>query len=381
MAVAYHWLLLLSSAIISVLLIALLVLVPTAYHVFAIAGFPVIIFWLSWQLSKGLKAFFDIFSRRIDPKGKAVLVTGGSSGFGFEVAVRLDALGFRVIACCRNVEAAGVKKLKEQCSDRLLVIRMDVSNDDSVNQVKEQFGEMLAGDKLWAVVNNAGIGAYHGIEWGAGMKLYTDCFETNTLGAIRVTRAFLPFLRKTPDSRLVFVTSVEDRIAPLNQPGYAATKFAVRAFADCCRRELRDKDVRVAMVAPAFFATELSRRSSLISMLQKNWNDSPAEVRASYGQSAYDLFLEFTEGIFAIRHKDISPVAQALVNAVSKSNQPWDHTRVCGLMESTVYWVSDLMPEELVDVANTNSLVIPLLKFIKFLGNVTSCNRVQDIDE
>lgn len=367
MALSYHWVLLISSVILSASFATLVFFVDIVYHILSVAGVTIVIMWFSWQLSKLLKALYDVCCGRMDPEGKVVLVTGCSSGFGYGVTVRLDKLGFHVIGCCRNIGASSVQRLKAECSDRLQVIRMDVSSDEEVDQVRMHFEKMLSGRKLWAVVNNAGIAAIHGVEWGSGVNLFKDCLEINTLGMIRVTRTFLPFLRESPESRLVIVTSVEDRVEPLNQPSYAASKFAARAFANSCRRELRDMGVQVSMIAPAFYATELANKENLMEMLAKNWNDSSSEVRSAYGPDRYQMFVEFTEGMYALIHNDITPVVNAISDAVSKTCQPRFHHRVAGFAELLAFWVTDILPDELIDAMTTNSLFIAQLKMISFL--------------
>ena len=113
-------------------------------------------------------------------------------------------------------------------------------------------------------MNNAGIASLHGIEWGLqGVDLYRQCMEVNYLGVVRVTKTALPLLRKTPGSRVVIVTSVEDRAEPLTQPSYAASKFATRAFANSVRRELRLKDIFVSVIEPSFLRDWMYERNFL----------------------------------------------------------------------------------------------------------------------
>lgn len=370
MALPYHWYMLVSLIVLSASIGLLLFYVDIIYSILSVAGVAVITLWLSWQVSKILKAIYDLCACRVDPQGKVVLVTGCSSGFGYQLTVRLDALGFHIIGCCRNIGASNVQKLKSECSDRLQVVRMDVSSDEEVEQIRQQFDKMLAGRKLWAIVNNAGIANLHGVEWGNGVRLFKECLDINTLGVIRVTRSFLPFLRLTAGSRLIIVTSVEDRFETLTQPSYAASKYATRAFANCCRRELRDMGVHVSIIAPAFYATELTRRDNLMNMLQKNWNDSTGEVRTAYGDQYYKLFEEYTDGTFSFMHNDITPVVDAMSDAVSKSCQPKYYARVAGLVESVPFWIVDLLPEELFDVIATNSIVMTQFKILTFLKNL-----------
>ena len=108
--------------------------------------------------------------------------------------------GFRVYATVLNTESEGAKKLKvESRFDSMThVLRMDVTKDDQVMNIFKLIEADLKDKRedLWAVVNNAGITAWGPIDWGT-MKTYSDVHEVNTFGLVRVTRNFLPLIRKS----------------------------------------------------------------------------------------------------------------------------------------------------------------------------------------
>ena len=149
---------------------------------------------------------------------------------------------------------------------------------------------------------------------------------------------------------------------PMNQPAYAASKFAARAFANACRRELREKNVYVSVVEPAFFATELTSRENLMGMLDRNWNETSDEVKEAYGAEGFKRFVDFTDGLYALIHNDIEPVVETMAHVVSKNIQPNFFYKVCSLDELPSMTAMELLPEEVVDVVMSDIILMNALK-------------------
>ncbi|KAG0719192.1 D-beta-hydroxybutyrate dehydrogenase, mitochondrial [Chionoecetes opilio] len=144
---------------------------------------------------------------QVDAQGKAVFITGCDTGFGRSLAARLDNMGFKVFAGCLMPEGEGARSLLKEASPRLRVVSVDVTKDDVVRAACKTVEEGLAEDEgLWAVVNNAGIAAFTEIEW-CPVAEYRRVYEVNSLGPIRVTKAFLPLLRRS-QGRIVLVASL-----------------------------------------------------------------------------------------------------------------------------------------------------------------------------
>jgi NAD(P)-dependent dehydrogenase (short-subunit alcohol dehydrogenase family) len=138
---------------------------------------------------------------------KTALVTGANKGIGHEVARQLAAKGFHVFVGARNPKAG--RKAAEEISKqggKATFLEVDVSDNDSVTTAAGEFSNVA--DHLDLLVNNAGI-----IVDGdnAILEISDDLFrktlETNTLGALRVTRAFVPLLRKSKAPRVINVSS------------------------------------------------------------------------------------------------------------------------------------------------------------------------------
>jgi len=138
---------------------------------------------------------------------KTALITGANKGIGHEVARQLAAKGFHVFVGARNAKAG--RKAAEEIAKkrgRATFLEIDVIDSDSVTNAAREFSEIE--DRLDVLVNNAGIIADGD---NAILEISDDLFrktlETNTLGALRVTRAFAPLLRKSKAPRVINVSS------------------------------------------------------------------------------------------------------------------------------------------------------------------------------
>ncbi|WP_036113027.1 MULTISPECIES: SDR family oxidoreductase [Luteibacter] len=169
---------------------------------------------------------------------KTVLITGCSSGFGLEIARYFLDRDWHVVATMRTPREDVLPR-----SDRLRVIALDVTDPASIRRA-------LAGaGPIDVLVNNAGIGMLNALE-GTPMDVARDVFETNTLGTIAVTQAFVPQMRERKDGVIVNVTSTVT-LRPLHLLSvYTASKAAVNAFSDSLALELEQFNVRVRVVLP-----------------------------------------------------------------------------------------------------------------------------------
>ena len=138
---------------------------------------------------------------------KTALITGANKGIGREVARQLAAKGFHVFIGARNVKAG--RKAAEEIAKKggkTTFLEIDVADNDNVTTAAREFSNIE--DRLDVLVNNAGI-IVDGDD--AILEISEDLFrktlETNTLGALRVTRAFLPMLRKSKAPRVINVSS------------------------------------------------------------------------------------------------------------------------------------------------------------------------------
>jgi NAD(P)-dependent dehydrogenase (short-subunit alcohol dehydrogenase family) len=183
--------------------------------------------------------------------GRAVLVTGASSGIGEATALHLERVGFRVLAGHRRPEDG--ERLRDLAGPGLEPVRLDVTDEGDVAAVAER-----AGDRLHGLVNNAGIPVPGAVELLDPGELRRQ-LEVNLVAAVAVTQAVLPKLRAAR-GRVVNVTSVGGRVATPYMGAYHASKFGLEAISDSLRRELLPQGVRVIAVEPGSIKTPIWRK-------------------------------------------------------------------------------------------------------------------------
>ena len=178
------------------------------------------------------------------------LVTGASRGIGKGIVEHLAARGWDVIAGVRSQQDAdAVTKLDPQ---RVSSVMLDVTSADDIAALEQSLPEQLD-----AVVNNAGI-AVGGAMETLSPDEWRKQLEINVIGALAVTQAALPRLRKSR-GRIVFISSVNGRLSMPLVGAYAASKFALEAAADALRMELSPWKIRVVVVEPAQTDTDMWR--------------------------------------------------------------------------------------------------------------------------
>lgn len=179
------------------------------------------------------RLFRRFLGRRWLPRtGKAVLITGCDSGFGELTALRLDSMGVRVFAGC--LTQAGVDRLAKRSSSRIIAFVMDVTKDADVKQAHERVSSsLLPGEQLWALVNNAGILVQGHLEF-LSLADYQRQMEVNYFGVLRVTKQFLPMLRRNR-GRLVTIGSAAGLFSFPELSAYCSSKYAIEAIMDSLR--------------------------------------------------------------------------------------------------------------------------------------------------
>ncbi|UPO77023.1 SDR family oxidoreductase [Arthrobacter sp. Helios] len=171
--------------------------------------------------------------------GLAAIVTGGASGLGAAVADRLAGLGAKVAVLDLNPPAPG--------SSPHLGIRCDVSDGASVRAAVAQAAEALGG--LDVVINNAGIGAQGTIEANADEE-WNRVWDVNVLGMVRVSRAALPWLRRSSAAAIVNTSSIAATAGLPERALYSATKGAVLSLTLAMAADHLREGIRVNAVNP-----------------------------------------------------------------------------------------------------------------------------------
>ncbi len=195
----------------------------------------------------------------MDLKGKTAVVTGAASGIGRGIALALARRGCNMALA--DVNAAGLAETVElvrkvQVSEiRVTQHVLDVADRAAVADFPRVVSAEHGGVDV--LVNNAGV-AIGGTFEMASEEDFDWLFEINFFGVVRMTRAFLPLLRKSAEARIVNLSSIFGIISPPEQSAYSASKFAVRGFSNSLRHELEGSNVGVTVVHPGGVATSIA---------------------------------------------------------------------------------------------------------------------------
>lgn len=208
----------------------------------------------------------------------AVVVTGASTGIGAATALHLDRLGFQVFAGIRKPEDG--ERLLGMASGSLTPVRLDVTDQTSIDAAREQVVEAAGEAGVLGLVNNAGIVVSGPVEL-VGVADLRRQFEVNVIGQIAVAQAFLPVLRES-GGRIVNVGSSSGILAAPFMGPYAASKFALRALTDSLRLELHEWGISVSLIEVGPVLTPIWDKS--LSDMDVRWEHMAPEGRALYGQ-------------------------------------------------------------------------------------------------
>src|SRR3984885_4437356 len=171
----------------------------------------------------------------------SILITGASKGIGRAAAVELAKRGHRVVATARDPRTLDGLAVDQR-------LRLDVTDQASVDAAVEQAGEI---DTL---ISNAGVIFRAAVEASPAAEI-ERLYSLNTVGAIRVTQAVLPQMRERRKGRLLFVSSVGGRTVFPGNAAYAATKWALEAFAEALAMEVGGFGIDVTLAEPGPVST------------------------------------------------------------------------------------------------------------------------------
>ena len=232
-----------------------------------------------------------------DFAGLAALVTGGASGIGLATAKFLAARGARV--ACFDLKTDGL-------DEHLYGVLGDVADDASVRAGVAAAAEHLGG--LDILVNNAGIGAVGTVE-GNPDDEWHRVLDVNVVGTVRVTRAALPYLRRSTHAAIVNTGSIAAHAGLPNRALYSASKGAVQALTAAMAADHVGEGIRVCCVNPGTVDTPWVRR------LLAQTEDPDAELAALRARQPNGRLVSADEVAAAIGYL-ASPLAGATTGTV-----------------------------------------------------------------
>ena len=264
--------------------------------------------------------------------GKVVVITGASSGFGLLSAVELARRGHRVVATMRDLSRRG--RLEEAAAaagvaGQLDLRRLYVTEFGSIPTVVSEI--VRDHSRIDVLVNNAGF-AVAGFAEDLKLEEIRLQLETNFFGHVAMTKAVIPTMRAQRSGHIIMISSISGRAASPVTSSYAASKFALEGWSEAVRIELRSLGIRVVLVEPGAFQTDIWDRNVRL-----------GEFAASPQSPNHERGRRFTEVVRTKVHKrDARPVAE-LIARIAEDPNPKLRYRI-GPDAHFQFWLRALLP-------------------------------------
>ncbi len=197
--------------------------------------------------------------RRIDVRGQAAFITGGSRGLGLAIAMECARRGMHVAICGRDPQVLerAAAQLREHTSDALPIVcdvRKSADVESAIRRAEQTFG------RIDVLVNNAGTIAVGPME-SMTLEDYQDAMNTHFWGAYHAVEAVLPVFERQRGGRIANVTSIGGKISVPHLLPYCASKFAAVGYSEGLRAALARKNVSVTTVVPGLMRTGSPRNA------------------------------------------------------------------------------------------------------------------------
>ena len=184
---------------------------------------------------------------------KVALVTGSSSGIGFETSLALARNGYHTFATMRNLgKDEKIKQIIEKEDLSIEILELDVDSEESVNRAIKTVSEKKG--RIDVLVNNAGYGMWGTVE-DVSINEFKEQFETNFFSIIRLIQKVAPIMRKQNSGNIVNISSVAGRIGFPVSPAYISSKFALEGLSESLRFELMPFGINVIIIEPGVIKT------------------------------------------------------------------------------------------------------------------------------
>eukprot|EP01061_Rhynchopus_euleeides_P002632 TRINITY_DN1202_c0_g1_i4.p1 TRINITY_DN1202_c0_g1~~TRINITY_DN1202_c0_g1_i4.p1 ORF type:complete len:335 (+),score=157.48 TRINITY_DN1202_c0_g1_i4:135-1139(+) len=241
-------------------------------------------------------------------------VTGCDSGFGAE-CVRILAKQKRYVFAGHFLEDSAAK-LKEDGEGYIHPLRLDVTNQESVDAAAAEIAQVIGGGRLLGLVNNAGVLQQTGYAEMMPLQAHRTMMEVNYFGLVRVTNSVLPLIRKC-EGRIVNTASIAGCVGISCAAGYCASKYAVEGYSDALRREMQSFGVTVHIVEPGIFAGT-ALYATAHNSLDKIFANAPQKLQQDYGVEYKNATGKDNQLFFGMfNNTDTSKVPKAYVHALT----------------------------------------------------------------
>ena len=267
------------------------------------------------------------------PEPKIAVVTGSSSGIGLLTCIEFATNGYTVVATMRDPARSG--RLEEAAQkagvrDRLDIRQLDVTQFDTLAVV---VGEIVRDHgRIDVLVNNAGLSVAGFIE-DLSLEEIRHQFETNFFGAVAMSKAVLPVMRRQRSGHIIQVSSVGGRVAYPILGAYNASKWALEAMSEALRIETHSLGIRVALVEPGSYETDIWTRGVIVAKGGLD-DSSPNKERSR-------RFSEFVKSR-AAKRQDARDVARLILRVANNPNPKLRY--LIGRDTAVQIWTRRLIP-------------------------------------
>ena len=266
---------------------------------------------------------------------KIAVVTGASSGIGLLSTVELARRGFRVVATMRDL--GGRQKLEEaaaaaKVSERLDVRRLDVTEYASLPPAVEAM--VKDHGRIDVLVNNAGFST-GGFCEDMLLEEIRRQLDTNFFGAVAMTQAVLPTMRRQGSGHIIMVSSIAGRMGQPVVGSYSASKHALEGWSESLRIETRSLGIRVVLVEPGAFETDIWTRNVRVGAKAMG-PESPNKERSR-------RFVEYVRK--DVKKRDPQPVARLIADIAQTPNPRLRY--LIGSDAHWGFWLKTLLPWKL----------------------------------
>ena len=192
---------------------------------------------------------------------KVALITGSSSGIGFDTSLLFARNGIYTYATMRNLgKSKEILDFARKESIPLKVLSLDVTNEDSIGQAIDKVKNEQK--RIDILVNNAGYSLVGALEMLSIDEIKEE-FETNFFGIVKLIQSVLPIMRKEGNGRIVNVSSLAGRIGFPLASAYVSSKFALEGLSESLRYEVQDFGIYVILIEPGVIKTNFFKNLKL----------------------------------------------------------------------------------------------------------------------
>ncbi len=192
---------------------------------------------------------------------RVVIVTGASSGIGFETSLLLARNGFMTYATMRNLDkSTRLSKLANKEKLDIKIRKLDVNDETGINKTIDQV--ISETGRIDVLVNNAGYAIFGALE-DIALDEIREQFETNFFGPVRTIKAVIPIMKKQKSGKIINISSIVGKFGVPFNSAYVASKFALEGITESIRYELHDYNIKIILVEPGIIKSHFFQNVKL----------------------------------------------------------------------------------------------------------------------